>query len=100
MNSTDYIPVDPDFYDIIEDQQKLDGLSLVHYFGKGIDIEDARGRISGIITNEKHEEFLFIDQDKKIRLDRIITINGKPGPAFDEYDSYARACMDCRAGLD
>lgn len=94
------MPIDPDFYDIIENQKKTEGPSLVHYFREGNDVEDARGRISGIVTREKREEFLLLDQGKEIRLDRIITINGTPGPAYDEYDSYARACMDCRAGLD
>jgi hypothetical protein len=36
----------------------------------------------------------------KIRLDRIIVFNGKPGPAYDEYDSYALACLDCTGGMD
>jgi hypothetical protein len=35
---------------------------------------------------------------EQVRLDRIITINGKPGPAFDEYDNYANACLSCQGG--
>jgi len=35
---------------------------------------------------------------EQVRLDCIITINGKPGPAFDEYDSYANACLSCQGG--
>lgn len=97
---SEYMPVNPDYYDILEIEMKISGPSLVHFFGPENELDDARGSISGIIINEKREEFLLLDQDQKIRLDRIITINGKPGPAFDEYDSYARACMDCRAGLD
>jgi len=28
------------------------------------------------------------------------TINGKPGPAYDEYDRYGLACLDCGGGMD
>jgi hypothetical protein len=68
--------------------------AVVHYFGAENELEGSRGRI-GDIVKEKDGEFLPVNHDDRIRLDRIITINGKPGPAFGEYDSYANECMDC-----
>jgi hypothetical protein len=43
---------------------------------------------------------MILSDDDYVRLDRIITINGKPGPAFDEYDNYANGCLSCKAGYE
>lgn len=91
----DYMPVAHHFYEIIDREKNKDMEAVVHYFGEGNELEGSRGKI-GEIVREKNGEFLSVDSGDRVRLDRIITINGKPGPAFDEYDSYANECMDCK----
>ncbi|HEY9560953.1 MAG TPA: hypothetical protein VIR29_09225 [Anseongella sp.] len=57
------------------------------------------GQSEGCIRELKREasgEYLFTDSRDKIRLDTIITLFGKPGPAFNDYESYGNACMACR----
>lgn len=98
--SSDYIRVNPDYYDIIEMEKSKSVLSIVNYFGSNGQLEDVKSKIIKIVTNENNEDHLLFENNEKIRLDRIITINGKPGPAFDEYDSYALACLDCTGGMD
>lgn len=39
--------------------------------------------------------FLSIEGDQPVRLDKIITLIGKPGPAYEAYDRYANACLTC-----
>jgi hypothetical protein len=39
-----------------------------------------------------------MEPEMRIRVDRIITVFGKPGAAFDEYDAYANACLSCTGG--
>jgi hypothetical protein len=97
---TSYSPVDPYFYEIIEKERSAREISLVHYFDSANKLEDARGKIDTVIASEKNEMLLLLESGESIRLDRIITINGKPGPAYDEYDSYANACLDCRGEPD
>jgi hypothetical protein len=97
---TRYTPVDPYFYEVIEKEKKARDNAIVNYFGQANNLEDARGKINMVITVNNHEMFLLMESGKKIRLDRIITINGKAGPAYDEYDSYANACLDCRGEPD
>ena len=96
----EYSPIDPDFYDVIESVKEKNVSILVHYFGSENEINDAKGIITGIITNKRHEEYLALDSDDKVRLDRIIALSGKPGPAYDEYDNYSLACLDCTGGMD
>jgi hypothetical protein len=93
-NNTTYNPIIPIFYEILEDEQQND-FNKVFYFGEGSNVEEAKGRITGVKTRETYEEYLVFDSGEEVRLDRIITINGKPGPAFDEYDAYALACLNC-----
>lgn len=90
----EYLPVGHDFLEIIGEEKKKEISSLIHYFGGNNELEDSKGEIKEILS-EKDGDFLAMNTGDKVRLDRIITINGKPGPAFGEYDSYANDCMDC-----
>ncbi|WP_016776574.1 hypothetical protein [Anaerophaga thermohalophila] len=97
MNYSKYLPVDPDFNDIIEELAKNKGELNVFFFLPENTLEQAKGEYKGIYKSEEGE-FLTLKNGEQVRLDRIITINGKPGPAFDEYDNYANACLSCQGG--
>jgi hypothetical protein len=93
-----FTPVPPVFYDIFAvEQEKL--YTKVYYFGSGTDPEEASGRITGIERNNLNEEYMHFDIGDRAHIDRIVTINGKPGPTYDEYDRYALACLDCSGGM-
>lgn len=91
---SDFNPVYPLFYEIFAAEQEK-ALSKVFYFGKGTEIEEAKGKITGLVTKENREEYLVFDSGEEARIDRIISINGIPGPAYDEYDAFSLACLDC-----
>ncbi|HYQ57712.1 MAG TPA: hypothetical protein VEP89_10235 [Draconibacterium sp.] len=92
-----YLPVPPDFYDIAK-SFLLQNVKVI-YFGVDNTLEESKGKYRKLVKNSKGE-FLEIENDKNVRLDRIITVNGKIGPAYDEYDAYANACLSCQAGYD
>lgn len=94
-----YLPIDPDFFNLFKREMEQD-TSKVVYFGEGINLEEANGKIEKIIENNDNAFFMKFDNGDEVRVDRIITYNGKPGPAFDEYDAYALECLSCRAGYD
>jgi hypothetical protein len=93
--STTYMPVDPDFYDVIESLKKQGMEIKVFFFTDHIILDSAVGKIEKVV-DEGRSEYLKFYNGEKIRLDRIITINGKPGPLYDYYDSFGNACLDCR----
>lgn len=101
MNTSvsDYLPVPFDFREIIEEQKQSGKDGLIHYFIGVKEIESARGAIVKIIKNEKGE-FLHLHGGDTIRLDKIITLYGKPGPSYDAYDAFANACFSCMGGMD
>ena len=98
--STRYLPVDPDYYETVEKAISEKKVVAVHYFGDENSLQKAKGKVKGIQSNSKNEEFVKLNNGEQIRLDRIIVLGGKPGPAFDEYDAYALACLDCTGGMD
>ena len=89
--------IDPDLYEIFENQR--DKFVKVFYFGEGATVEESKGKYGGI-HKETGGEFLQIYNDTPVRLDRVISINGKPGPAFEEYNNYSISCTSCLIGLE
>lgn len=94
-----YLPIDPDFFDLFEDEIKKDSTRIV-YFGQGTNLEEVSGKIDSIINKNGNEYFIKFLSGEEVRVDRIIVYNGKPGPAFDEYDAYALECLTCKAGYE
>lgn len=95
-----YLPVDPDFQEIIQKEKDRKSNAVVNYFDPNGEVEDVKNEMKEVVKSENGEEHLLFANGEKVRLDRIITINGKPGPAYDEYDSYALQCLDCKGGMD
>lgn len=95
-----YIPVDPDYLDMIEKEKAKNKEANINFFKPGNKVENIKDTIEEISTNNGNEDYLKLKSNDKIRLDHIITVNGKPGPAFEEYDSFADACLDCMGGME
>lgn len=93
-----FTPIDPDFYDIIPDQLAK-GHVVVHFFKNIGEVDTAKG--SGVSLQKTNQgDFLIFDDTQQVRIDRIISLNGRPGPAYDEYDNYALQCTTCMGGMD
>ncbi len=95
----EYSFIRPEYDELFAREQQKD-LSKVFYFEKGTILEEANGKITGIWRSPENEDFMVFEAGDKVRVDRIITINGKPGPAYDEYDRFGLACLDCSGGMD
>lgn len=94
-----YLPIDPDFFLLFETEMKKDSIKVV-CFGEGTKLEEINGKAEAIIKKSGNEYFMKFQNGEEVRVDRIIVYNGKPGPAFDEYDAYALECLSCKAGYE
>lgn len=94
MASDDYLPVPWDFREVLDEVIQKGTTGRIHYFSRQPLIERAEGRVAEL-KKEASGEYLLTDRGEKVRLDKIITLFGKPGPAFDDYESYGNACMNC-----
>ena len=94
-----YLPIDPDFFELFEKEKEKDSLRVV-YFGEGTNLEEVNDKLEAINKREGNGYVMKFAKGEEVRVDRIITYNGKPGPAFDEYDAYALECLSCKAGYE
>ncbi|MEH0158676.1 hypothetical protein V6R21_31865 [Limibacter armeniacum] len=98
MYKESYLPVDHDFREQVIALATQKKHIKVFYFDPDNNLEDAKGSIIDMVTNNNGEHALI--GGKEVRLDKIIALDGKPGPSYDEYDSYGNACMNCNLGYD
>ncbi|MGC1243702.1 MAG: hypothetical protein WA874_19055 [Chryseosolibacter sp.] len=95
-----YTPVQYVYKEVIAEEIEKGTIGKIFYFSEGSMVEEVQGSIARLEEVEKKGEFITMDPEAQVRIDRIITLFGKPGAAFDEYDAYANACLDCKGGYD
>ncbi len=93
------MPVDPEYFELFEREMEKEASRVIYFaFSDEPELEESRGKIIKIAKKNSEGYHLFFEEGDEIRLDRIVVINGIPGPAYDEYDSYALAPLTCKAG--
>lgn len=88
-----YLPVNPDFVEILEANILSNKSGKIHYFMQSMELGLASGNIEEIIT-DIDGKFLKAGNDL-VRLDKVVTLFGIPGPAYETYDRFANACLTC-----
>ena len=98
--SASYLPVQYVYKEVIQEAINDHATGKVFYFDTNNQVASVEGRIT--LLEEKDAQGFFIEMDPpaSVRIDRIITVFGKPGAAYDEYNAFANACMDCSGGDD
>ncbi|MBX2901653.1 MAG: hypothetical protein KF775_18535 [Cyclobacteriaceae bacterium] len=98
--NTSFTPVSYDYREIIEEAIDQRKSGRIFFFNNDVQLDSADGQIISLTEHKNSGWFIHLEPEHQIRIDRIITIFGKPGPAYDEYDAYANACLDCKGGYD
>ncbi|MGV3509629.1 MAG: hypothetical protein ACO1N7_10100 [Sphingobacteriaceae bacterium] len=97
---TSYLPVQWEYREVIEEQISKQTSGKIFYFGQDNTVNSIEGRVVRMEDIPSKGVFIQLDTNEQVRIDRIITLFGKPGAAYDEYDAYANACMDCMGGYN
>lgn len=92
-----YAPVAWDYREVIGNEIIKGTTGKVFYFCQEGICED-EGKILDLIELESKGLFIVLENDHHIRIDRIITMFGKPGAAYDKYDAFGNSCMECHGG--
>ena len=71
----------------------------VFYWNEDQKVDEQAGKVERLDEVQGEGIFITMDSGAQIRIDRIITLFGKPGAAFDEYDAFANQCLSCTAGV-
>jgi Rho-binding antiterminator len=74
-----YIPINCNYYDELEAYATLRKNVLIRYRENGTDIQEKTARIVDFQFKEK-VEFMLLDDDTAIRLDWLISVDGKVVP--------------------
>lgn len=96
-----YMPIDYDYIELFVEEMKKNCSRVIYFsFSDNLQLEESNGKILKIEDIKGEGSFLIFENGDGVRLDRIVVINGKTGPAYDEYDAYALAPLTCKAGYD
>lgn len=98
--ATTFSPVQYEYREVIEEQIAKNTEGKVFFFNDDDKVDSFEGRVLKMAEIPQQGIFIFMLPEKQIRIDRIITLFGKPGAAFDEYDSFANQCLACTGGYD
>lgn len=92
-----YLPVQWVYREVIEEEIEKGTEGKIFYFSDQ-EVCEAYGKVLKMEELEGKGLFIQLNNDFSIRIDRIITLFGKPGAAYDEYNAYSNSCMDCMGG--
>jgi hypothetical protein len=95
-----YVPVQYVYREIIEEEIAKGTSGKIFYFNSGDVVDSIEGRIVKMEEISGKGLFITLDPEAHLRIDRIITLFGKPGAAYDEYDNFANQCLSCTGGYD
>jgi len=95
-----YTPVQYIFREVIMEEVGKQSEGKIFFFDDNDIVDSTEGKLLKMEEVEQKGIFLHIEPEKRIRIDRIITLFGKPGAAFDEYDAYANQCLSCTGGYE
>lgn len=93
-----FTPVSYDFREVIAEQVDKQKEGRIFFFNDNDEVDSIDGKALGLVDIPQRGMFLNVSPDKQLRIDRIITLFGKPGAAYDEYDSFANQCLACTGG--
>ena len=100
LTEPSYLPIAWEYRESIQEAIDLKKQGKIFFFNANHQVDEAQGQSLKIETDAKDGDFLLISSGERIRVDRIITLYGKVGAAYDEYNAFADACMDCLGGYD
>jgi hypothetical protein len=95
-----FTPVPYIFREVIEEEIGKQSEGKIFFFDDKDIVDSTEGKLVKMDEIPQQGIFLYIEPKKRIRIDRIITLFGKPGAAFEEYDAYANQCLSCTGGYE
>jgi hypothetical protein len=95
-----FTPVPYVFREVIEEEIARQSSCKVFYFDGNHTVACIEGKIIRMEEITGKGIFIFLHPEASVRIDKIITLFGKPGAAFDAYDAFGNACLDCTGDYD
>jgi hypothetical protein len=97
MSST-YTPVQYVYREVIEEEIQKGTQGKVFFYDDAGQVESFEGKVTELKEIPGQGLFIILDSNQQVRIDRILTLFGKPGAAYEAYDLNANQCLDCTGG--
>jgi hypothetical protein len=97
-NENTYTPVQYVYREVIEEEIQRGNRGKIFYYDDAGQVDSEEAKVTEMRDIPGQGMFILLDNDKQIRIDRILTLFGKPGAAYDAYDANANQCLDCTGG--
>jgi hypothetical protein len=98
-NDNFYTPVAYEYREVIQEQIAQQASGKIFFWSAEQTVDEVIGKVIKLEEVSGKGMFITLDSGAAVRIDRIITLFGKPGAAYDEYDSFANQCLSCTAGV-
>ena len=98
-NDNSYTPVAYEYREVIQELIEKHASGKIFYWSFEQAVEEEAGQAVELAEFPGKGIFVVLDSGAQVRIDRIITIFGKPGAGYDAYDSFANQCLSCTAGV-
>jgi Rho-binding antiterminator len=95
MTLTTYKPIDCSFHDLLEATITLRTYSHLQYFTDLWEFTTVTSLLKNLVSERNAEglaEYLVIDTGERIRLDRVVNVNGTFAPPFRHYLDFTCDC--------
>ena len=89
--TSSYVPVQYVYREIIEEEIGKGTTGKIFYFNGDNVVDSIEGMVIKLEEIGGEGLFITLEPDARLRIDRIITLFGKPGAAFDEYDAFFKS---------
>ncbi|PVH27042.1 hypothetical protein [Sphingobacterium corticibacter] len=93
-----YLPVAWEYQEIIKTLIQNKAQGKVFYFNTENTIDETVGQVMTLTGDSGAGLFVTMDNGVAVRIDRIITICGKLGAAYDEYNNFSVCGANCGEG--
>lgn len=95
-----YSPVQYVYREIVAEEIAKQTRGKIFYFNDDQGVDSCEGQVVALVEIAGNGLFIVLNPEAQIRIDRIITLFGQPGAAYDEYDNFANQCLSCTGGYD
>lgn len=95
-----YSPVGYEYREVIAEQIEKGNSGKVFFFNDEGQVDEKEGAILSCKEIQGEGIFIELGNKEQIRIDKIITLFGKPGAAYDRYDALGNVCFECTGGYE
>lgn len=96
---TSFTPVAYEHRELIAEEIAKQTHGKIFFWSEAQQVDELVGQVVKLEDFPGKGMFLVLDSGAHIRIDRIITLFGKVGAGYEEYDSFANECLSCTAGV-